>query len=86
MKRHQWLVSLGLFAVVIGALVSVDQRVRDQFAHLVYGGDGITSWDNRALDLGHAIVGAVRTQSIDSAPLLLFGVVGVVLFLFMVRT
>ena len=86
MKKHQWMVSLGLFAVVIGALISVDQRVRDQVARLFYGGDGIVSWDNRALDLGHAIASAIRTQSIDNAPVLLFATVGVVLFVFMVRT
>lgn len=86
MKRHQWLVSLFMFAVVMAALVSFDQRVRDQFNRLVFGGDGIVSWDNRALELGSAIVGAVRTQSIDHAPVLLFATVGVVLFLFMVRT
>jgi hypothetical protein len=86
MKKHQWLVSVGLFAIVIAALISVDQRVRDQFARLIYGGDGIVSWDNRALDLGSAIAGAIRTQSIDNAPVLLFATVGVVLFVFMVRT
>jgi len=86
MKRHQWLISLLMFAVVMGGLISVDQRVRDQFTRLMYGGDGISSWDNRALDLGAAVAGAIRTQSIDNAPVLLFGVVGIVLFLFMVRT
>jgi hypothetical protein len=86
MKKHQWIVSLALFAVVIVALVSIDQRVRDQFERLISGGDGVTTWDDRALDLGQAIAGAIRTQSIDNAPVLLFATVGVVLFVFMVRT
>lgn len=85
-RKSSWLLSLGMFAVVIFGLVSVDPRVRDQFQRLIYGGDGIVSWDNRAIELGTAIAGAIRTQSIDNAPVLLFATVGVVLFLFMVRT
>lgn len=86
MKRHQWIMSLAVFAVVIGGLVSVDPRVRDQFMGLMTGGDGLASWDDRALDLGSAIANAIRHQSIDNAPVLLFATVGVVLFVFMVRT
>jgi hypothetical protein len=86
MKRKQWIMSLVVFAVIIGGLVSIDPRVRDQFMGLVSGGDGIATWDDRALDLGNAIAGAIRHQSIDNAPVLLFATVGVVLFVFMVRT
>jgi hypothetical protein len=53
---------------------------------LVSGGDGISSWDNRAVELGNALLTAIRYQSIDNAPLLIFATVGAVLFLFMVRT
>jgi hypothetical protein len=85
MKR-QWMLSLGVFALVLGGLVSVDQRVRERFLDLVSGGNGISTWDNRLSELGGALVSAVRYQSIENAPLLIFATVGVVLFLFMVRT
>jgi hypothetical protein len=86
MKHRQWLLSIGMFALIIGALVSVDDRVRDRFMQLVSGGDGISSWDNRLAELGSALLSAIRYQSIDNAPLLIFATVGAVLFLFMVRT
>jgi hypothetical protein len=85
MKR-QWMLSLGVFALVLGGLVSVDQRVRERCLDLVSGGNGISTWDNRLSELGGALVSAVRYQSIENAPLLIFATVGVVLFLFMVRT
>jgi hypothetical protein len=86
MKKRQWLLSVGIFALILFALVSVDERVHDQFTNLMSGGNGVQSWPSRARDLGGAVAGAIRTQSIDSAPLLLFATVGVVLFVFMVRT
>jgi len=86
MKHRQWVLSVGVFVLIIAALVSVDARVRDQFSNLLTGGDGISSWDNRALDLGSALVTAIRHQSIDNAPLVVFATVGALLFLFMVRT
>jgi hypothetical protein len=86
MKHRQWVLSVGVFVLIMGALVSVDDRVRDQFNNLISGGNGITTWDSRASELGNAIVTAIRYQSIDNAPLLIFATVGAVLFLFMVRT
>jgi hypothetical protein len=86
MKKRQWMLSVGVFVLILVALVSVDDRVRDQFTNLISGGNGITTWDTRAVDLGHAVVTAVRYQSIDNSPLVLFAVVGAVLFLFMLKT
>jgi hypothetical protein len=86
MKHRQWVLSIVIFAAIIAALVSVDDRVRTQFTQLVSGGDGIASWDNRLADLGTALVAAIRHQSIDNAPLMVFATVGALLFLFMVRT
>jgi hypothetical protein len=86
MKKRQWLLSVGVFVLIIGALVSVDARVRDQFNNLISGGNGISTWDTRALELGGALVTAIRHQSIDNAPLMIFATVGLLLFLFMVRT
>jgi hypothetical protein len=86
MKKRQWVLSVGVFVLIIGALVSVDARVRDQFNNLISGGNGIATWDTRALELGGALVTAIRHQSIDNAPLMIFATVGALLFLFMVRT
>jgi hypothetical protein len=86
MKFRQLAWSLAGFGLVVGALVSVDPRVRDQFERLLLGGDGVASWDNRAMDLGNALLGALRYQSLENGPLLVFAAVGALLFLFMVRT
>ena len=48
MKHRQWVLSVGVFVLIMGALVSVDDRVRDQFNNLISGGNGITTWDSRA--------------------------------------
>lgn len=86
MRLRQFAWSLTGFAVVVIALVSVDDRVREQFENLLWGGDGVASWDNRAMELGHALVGAFQYQSLENGPLLIFGAVGALLFFFMVRT
>ena len=75
-----------VFVIVLGGLVCIDPRVRDRFSALVYGGDGISSAGERASEFGHALLSAVRYQSIENAPLLIFATVGAVLFVFMVRT
>ena len=85
MKR-QWMLSIAVFVLVLGGLVSVDPRVKERFLNLVTGGNGIASWDDRLVQLSDALVSAVRYQSIENAPLLIFATVGAVLFLFMVRT
>ena len=86
MKLRQSMLSLVVFVLVLGGLVSVDTRVKDRFYDLVAGGNGIASWDDRLVQLGDALVSAVRYQSIENAPLLIFATVGAVLFLFMVRS
>jgi len=90
MKRkfgiQQALASTGIFALILLALVSVDERVRLRVTELVSGGDGIATWGDRAGYLGDALWTAVRHQSIENAPLVVFATVGAVLFLFMVRT
>ncbi len=86
MKFRQVLLSLTAFALVVGGLAFVDPRVRSQFAQLLTGGDGISSWDNRLAELGSTMVSVLRYQSLENGPLMIFAVVGAVLFLFMVRT
>ena len=83
---RQAIVSAAGFSAVLLLLVSIDARVRDRFGDLVTGGDSLSPWGDRASDLAHALMGALRSQSIENAPLLVFAAVGSVLVLFMLRT
>ena len=83
---RQGVLSALVFGGVLLALVTVDARVRERVGDVVSGGDGITPWGDRLTDLGSVLTSAIRYQSIENAPLLIFSVVGAVLFLFMVRT
>ncbi|MEO5897099.1 MAG: hypothetical protein ABIS06_15520 [Vicinamibacterales bacterium] len=82
----QGLVSASVFAVLLLALVSVDERVKDRFHELLSGNNSVSSWSTRASMLTDAVTSAAKYQSIENAPLLLFATAGAVLFLFMVRT
>ncbi|HEY4659201.1 MAG TPA: hypothetical protein VIH11_06810 [Gemmatimonadaceae bacterium] len=75
-----------MFVAILLTLVSVDERVRDRVNDLFSGGNGLAPWGARAADLGDALTSAVRHQSIENAPLLIFGTVGAVLVMFMLRT
>ena len=79
------MISLAGLAIVVGALVFVDPRVRDRLGALVSGEDGGTI-AQRASELASTLVTALRYQSIENAPLLIFATIGAVLFVFMVRT
>lgn len=81
----QALLSGGIFVGLLFALVSIDARVQERFTELVAGG-GVSSFADRAGQLGNALATALRYQSIENAPMVIFATVGAVLFLFMVRT
>jgi hypothetical protein len=83
---RQAIVSAAVFGTVLMALVSIDDRVRDRFAQLLSGSDGVSSLSARAGELAGALATAAKYQSIDNAPLLIFAVVGAVLVVFMVKT
>lgn len=85
-KLRQALFSGVVFIAILVALVSIDDRVQERFNELFMSGDGLTPWGDRAGDLGGALMTALRHQSIENAPLLVFAAVGAVLFVFMVRT
>jgi hypothetical protein len=85
-RIRQYALSIAVFAIVIGGLVSIDERVRDRFFAVVQGDDALSPWGDRVSDLGGALMTAIRTQSIENAPLLVFATAGGVLFLFMFRT
>ena len=74
-----------VFVLVLIGLVSVDPRVRDRVTDLFLSG-GVTPWGDRLGDLGGALWSALRTQSIENAPALVFVTVGTVLTLFMLRS
>src|SRR3954452_19146825 len=69
---RQGIASAAVFGAVLMMLVSVDDRVRDRFNDLVGSGGGLTPWGDRVGDLGHALMSAVRYQSIENAPMLVF--------------
>jgi hypothetical protein len=83
---RQSLLSTTVFVVVLAGLVSFDPRVRDRFVNLFVGGDSLSPWADRLADLCGTLVSAVRYQTIENAPLVIFATVGAVLFLFMVKT
>jgi hypothetical protein len=83
---RQGTLSAAVFGLVLTGLVCVDARVRERFQELVSGGDSLSPWGDRLGDLGGALMTALRTQSIENAPLLIFASVGAVLVIFMVKT
>ena len=83
---RQWALSTLVFGGVLVALATVDARVRDKVGGVLSGNDSLTPFGDRITDVGSVIVTAIRHQSIENAPMMIFAVVGAVLFLFMVRT
>ncbi len=76
------------FLTVLGILVIMDQRVSFKIAQLISHGPAgeigpLAKW---ASELGSALVGALKDQSIDHAPMLVFTAVAILLVGFMVRT
>jgi hypothetical protein len=86
LRIRQGALSAAVFAGVLLLLVSVDERVRDRFSALVSGDHSLSPWGDRAGDLGGALISAVRYQSLENAPLLVFAAAGAVLFAFMLKT
>lgn len=83
---RQALVSGGIFVGLVFALASIDPMVQDRFVELVAGQGDVSSFAGRASELGGALATAMRSQSIENAPMVVFAAVGAMLFLFMVRT
>jgi hypothetical protein len=83
---RQTVLSGVIFCGVLLALVSIDPRVRERLTDVFSEGDGLTPFAHRFGELGSALMTAVRYQSIENAPLLVFASVGAILFVFMFRT
>jgi hypothetical protein len=78
----------GLVALV-GTLALVDGRVREQLASLFQRGAPtaeVRALGDQVETFGLIVVEAVRDQSIDHAPMVIFALAGIVLVLFMSRT
>jgi hypothetical protein len=80
----QSLASAAVFGIVLLLLVSFDPRVRDRFVNLA-AGDGVSTIGHRAEDLGSTLVTAVKHQSIENAPMVIFATVGAILVVFMLK-
>lgn len=85
-RIQQALASVAVFIAILVALVSVDDRVQERFTEVFSSGSGLSPWGDRVGDLGGALTSALKHQSIENGPLLVFAAVGAVLFVFMVRT
>jgi hypothetical protein len=78
----------GIGAIVVGLAV-IDERVRSEVAALVTGRGAageIAGFGVRVQELGLIALQAVRDQSIEHAPLTLFALLALVLFVLMIRT
>lgn len=82
------LISAGVLAAVLLALVSIDVRVREQLGAAVSATTPSTLTDagTQVRELGSVLVDAAWTQSVEHAPMMIFVVVASVLLLSLVRT
>jgi hypothetical protein len=88
LRARDWAGSAAGFATVLAVLVMLDQRVAHKLSQVFTRGPSgeigsIAMW---AGELGMALVAALKDQSIDHAPILVFTAVAVLLVGFMVRT
>jgi hypothetical protein len=78
----------GLSAIVVGLAV-IDERVRSEVAAAISGRAGsgeLVGFGERVQELGVIALQAIRDQSIEHAPLTLFALAALVLFVLMLRT
>jgi len=79
--------SVGALAIILMVLVSFDPRVREQVNLRLSSPSAVMSEASHGVkSLAGIIPDALRAQSIDRAPLLIFVFGTVVLLLFMLRT
>jgi hypothetical protein len=78
----------GVLALLVG-LALIDERVRERLTRLYSSGAGrgeIATAGAQLRDMAEVLAVAVRDQSVDQAPLVIFGLAAIVLLLFMLRT
>ncbi|MCC7416580.1 MAG: hypothetical protein IT176_05505 [Acidobacteria bacterium] len=90
MKRafNEGLLSIGAIAVILFTLVAIDDRVREQVWLRLSSAPAaqLSAAGTNLRDLGEVVLEAARDQSVEHAPLLIFGLSATVLVLFMLRT
>ena len=82
------LTAAGAMLLVL-ALVMFDDRVRDQITTLAdprHPSEAIAGLSGRATEMVASVGTAMRSQSIEHAPLVIFALAATVLVLFMLRT
>jgi hypothetical protein len=77
--------SIAVFVVVVFGLTMFDPRVRDTLSDLFTSGS-VSPFGDRLGDAGSALWTAVRYQTLDNSPMVVFATVGAVLTLFMLRS
>ena len=84
----QALMSAGAVALLLLALVVMDDRVRDAITQRVSTNPSaaVASADQQAHDLARLLVDVGRDQSRAHAPLLVFSLASAILVVFMLRT
>ena len=83
------LISFGAVVLLVVALVSIDDRVRDKVTEFLQAPPNsaqITGAGVQVAQVSNAVFKAVRDQSVEHAPMVVFGVAAMVLVLFMLRT
>jgi hypothetical protein len=82
-----FLISVGALTLLIVLLAAFDGRVREQISLRVSSPSAQVVGAGAALqNLASVVADAVRDQSIEHAPLVIFVLAGTVLILFMLRT
>lgn len=80
---------MGGFGLMAAGLVVIDERVREQVMAVANGGNPsgeLLSVSARLRELGVLAFQALRHQSIEHAPLTLFALAALILFVLMLRT
>jgi len=83
------MISIGALALLLVALVAVDERVRQQVSLRLVGGTAQAELRGAGVhvrNLAGVIVDAARYQSIEHAPMVLFVLAASVLFVLMLRS
>ncbi len=83
------LISLAAVVVLLVMLVSIDPRVRDMLRNMLApptGASGIAGAGAKLGDISMVMLKAAHDQSVENAPLVVFGVAATILVLFMLRT
>lgn len=83
------LISMGALVLLLVALVSIDDRVREHVANTLRtppSSAEIVGVGARVEHVSTVVMKAARDQSVEHAPLVIFAVVAAVLVLFMLRT